>query len=100
MNWAEERARELEGIFNCTSSCEPLVKAIAAELQRVANECIEVVDNKRKDLGKTRDHIDMRLPRSIDRLFENPSMLDTHSPLRQTLAPHSTLECPSASRPQ
>lgn len=39
MNWAEERARELEGIFNCTSSREPLIKAIAAELQRVANEC-------------------------------------------------------------
>lgn len=39
MNWAEERARELEGIFNCTSSREPLIKAIAAELQQVADEC-------------------------------------------------------------
>lgn len=45
-NWAEDRAREIEGIFNCTSSREPLILAIAAELQRVADECIAIVEDE------------------------------------------------------
>ena len=47
MNWAEERAREIEGIFNCTSSRESLILAIAAALQKVADECADVAKKHR-----------------------------------------------------
>lgn len=48
MSWAEAVARETEGTFNCTSSRKPLISAIAAELQRVADECAGVADREAK----------------------------------------------------
>lgn len=71
MNWAEERASEIEGIFNCTSSREPLVLAIAAELQKVADECAELANERIVDYmgtlaeyacAKVRNDIRARFP--------------------------------------
>ncbi len=41
MNWAKERAERIMQQYGYSSIREPLANAIAAELQRVADECAE-----------------------------------------------------------